>query len=391
MEDRVVIVGAGQGGFQAAASLRAEGYAGPITLIGEEPHLPYQRPPLSKEYLLGKQPIEKADLRPRAFFEAQSIDLLTGERVIEIDRADHIVRLASGGSIPYSNLVLATGARVRKLPADILSTQGVLYLRNRDDAIEIKQRLNTARSVTIIGGGFIGLEIAAAARALGLRVTVVEAQPRLMPRVVAPLISDFYRELHSAHGVELLFGSPPIPPADLVVAGIGVIPNDDLARAAGLDLALSICGGITVDQYLRTTDENIYAIGDCAEHANPYAADRIRLESVQNAVDQAKCAAANIAGRIEPYHAVPWFWTHQFDIMLQMAGLSAGAGQAVARGDPQSGKFSVYYFKQTKLIAVDSINRPADHILARKLLAANANLTPAQAADVNFDLKGTLA
>jgi len=383
----VVIVGAGQGGFQAAASLRAEGYAEPITLIGDEPHLPYQRPPLSKEYLLGKQPIEKAELRPRAFFEAQSIDLRLDDRVTEIDRANHNVNLASGVTVPYANLVLAAGARVRKL-----QTGGVLYLRGRDDAIEIKQRLDAARTVAIVGGGFIGLEIAAAACALGLRVTVIETQPRLMPRVVAPLISDFYRELHSSHGVEILFGDHPIPAADLVVAGIGVVPNDDLARAAGL----ACSNGIAVDQYLRTADQNIYAIGDCAEHASPYAGDRIRLESVQNAVDQAKCAAANIAGRIQPYHAVPWFWTHQFDIMLQMAGLSAGAEQAVSRGDPHSGKFSVYYFKQValkvcKLIAIDSINRPADHILARKLLAANAAVTPEQASDENFDLKALLA
>jgi 3-phenylpropionate/trans-cinnamate dioxygenase ferredoxin reductase subunit len=393
----VVIVGAGQGGFQVAASLRTEGYVGSITLIGDEPHLPYQRPPLSKEYLLGKQAIEKADLRPRAFYEAQRVELMLGESVAEIDRTNSQVRLDSGASIPYSTLVLATGARVRKLPADI-STQDILYLRGRDDAIEIKRRIDTAESVAIVGGGFIGLEIAAAARTLGKKVTVIEAQPRLMPRVVAPVISDFYRELHSSHGVEILFGARPIPAADVVIAGIGVIPNDDLARQAGLDLAASSGGGIAVDQFLRTSDPNIYALGDCADHASPYAADRVRLESVQNAVDQGKCVATNIAGRAIPYDAVPWFWTHQFDIMLQMAGLSAGAGQAITRGDPQTRKFSVFYFnsvfhfKETgfrvnTLIAVDSINRPADHILARKLLAANAPVTPEQAADESFDLK----
>ncbi len=392
----VVIVGAGQGGFQAAASLRAEGYADSITLIGDEPHLPYQRPPLSKEYLLGKQAIEKADLRPRAFYEAQRIDLMLGERVAEIDRANSQVRLASGASIPYSKLVLATGARVRKLPVDI-STQEVLYLRDRDDAIEIKRRLDDAESVAIIGGGFIGLEVAAAARTLGKEVTVIEAHPRLMPRVVAPVISDFYRLLHSARGVELRFGKHPVPAADLLIAGIGVIPNDDLAREAGLTTAIFGGGGIAVDQFLRTSDENIHAIGDCAEHASPYAADRVRLESVQNAVDQGKCVAGNIAGRAHAYDAVPWFWTHQYDIMLQMAGLSAGGEQArsrqtVERGDPQSGRFSVFYFEEAgfevnTLIAVDSINRPADHILARKLLAAKAPVTPEQAADESFDLK----
>jgi 3-phenylpropionate/trans-cinnamate dioxygenase ferredoxin reductase subunit len=382
MESGVVIVGAGQGGFQVAASLRAGGYPGPITLIGDEPHLPYQRPPLSKEYLLGKQAIEKTELRPRAFYEAQNIALMTGERVVEIDRGNQRVRLASGASIAYSNLVLATGARVRTLPID-----GARYLRCRDDAIQLKREIDNCRSVVIVGGGFIGLEVAAAARALGKKVTVVEMQPRLMARVVAPVISEFYRELHVEQGVEIRFGAQAIPAADLMVAGVGVIPNDELARDAGLTTA----NGIAVDAYLRTSDPNIYAIGDCAEHDNPYAGDRVRLESVQNAVDQAKCAAANIiASTRQPYDAVPWFWTHQFDVMLQMAGLSAASDQVVMRGDSGSRKFSVFYFKDGKLRAADSINRPTDHMLARKLLAAKAPVTPAQAGDERLDLKSLL-
>jgi 3-phenylpropionate/trans-cinnamate dioxygenase ferredoxin reductase component len=360
METGVVIVGAGQGGFQVAASLRAGGYQGPVTLIGDEPYLPYQRPPLSKEYLLGKQAIEKTELRPRAFYEAQNIALMVGERVVEIDRGNQRVRLASGESIAYSKLVLATGARVRTVPVD-----GVLYLRGRDDAVELKRHVDNCRTVVIFGGGFIGLEVAAAARTLGKRVTVVEMQPRLMARVVAPVISEFYRKLHAEQGVEILFGAQAIPEADAIVAGVGVIPNDGLARGAGLTTA----NGIAVDSYLRTSDQNIYAIGDCAEHDNPYAGDRVRLESVQNAVDQAKCAAANIIASTlansadtevvgqprnvvqsgQTYDAVPWFWTHQFDIMLQMAGLSAGCDQVVMRGDPDSRKFSVFYFKDGKL------------------------------------------
>jgi 3-phenylpropionate/trans-cinnamate dioxygenase ferredoxin reductase subunit len=389
METGVVIAGAGQGGFQVAASLRAGGYEGPVTLIGDEPHLPYQRPPLSKEYLLGKQAIEKTDLRPRAFYEAQNIALMAGKRVVEIDRGNQRVRLASGGWIEYSKLVLATGARVRTLPID-----GALYLRGRDDAIELKNHIDHARTVVIIGGGFIGLEVAAAARALGKKTTVIEMQPRLMARVVAPVISEFYRELHAERGVEILFGPQAIPAADVVVVGVGVLPNDELAREAGLATA----NGIAVDAYLRSSDPNIYAIGDCAEHDNPYAGDRVRLESVQNAVDQGKCAAANIivaAGggpshpRLieQPYEAVPWFWTHQFDIMLQMAGLSAACDQVVMRGDPGGRKFSVFYFKDGSLRAADSINRPADHMVARKLLAAKAAVTPVQAADEGFDLK----
>lgn len=386
----MVIAGAGQGGFQVAASLRAGGYQGSITLIGDEPHLPYQRPPLSKEYLLGKQAIEKTDLRPRAFYEAQNIALMMGERVVEIDRGNQRVRLASGASIAYLTLVLATGARVRTLPDGLIA--GAVYLRGRDDAVELKRHMDESRSVVIIGGGFIGLEVAAAARTLGKTVTVVEMQPRLMARVVAPVISEFYRELHTEQGVEVLFGEQAIPAGDLIVAGVGVIPNDELARDAGLTTS----NGIAVDAYLRTSDQNIYAIGDCAEHDNPYAGDRVRLESVQNAVDQAKCAAANIianaaGGPLHRYAAVPWFWTHQFDIMLQMAGLSGACDQVVMRGDPGSRKFSVFYFKDGNLRAVDSINRPADHILARKLLAAKALVTPEQAADEGFDLKSLLA
>lgn len=387
MEPGVVIVGAGQGGFQVAASLRAHGYAAPITLIGDEPHLPYQRPPLSKEYLLGKQAIEKTDLRRRAFYEAQHIELMVGKRVSEINRENQRVRLTSGASIPYSKLVLATGARVRTL-----DLEGALYLRSRDDAIVLKRDMDKCRTVVIIGGGFIGLEVAAAARTLGKKVTVVEMQPRLMARVVAPAISEFYRELHTGQGVEILFGAQAIPAADLIVAGVGVIPNDELARQAGLTTA----NGIAVDSYLRTSDENVYALGDCAEHDNPYAGDRVRLESVQNAVDQAKCVATNIivkvaGGRGEhTYDAVPWFWTHQFDIMLQMAGLSAACDQVIMRGDPGSRKFSVFYFKDGQFRAADSINRPADHMLARKLLAAKALVTPEQAAEEGFDLKSLL-
>jgi 3-phenylpropionate/trans-cinnamate dioxygenase ferredoxin reductase component len=387
METGVVIVGAGQGGFQVAASLRAGGYQGSITLIGDEPHLPYQRPPLSKEYLLGKQAIEKTDLRPHAFYEAQKIGLMVGERAVEIDRGNRRVRLASGQSIAYSTLVLATGARVRTLPID-----GAVYLRGRDDAMELKHRIDNARAVVIVGGGFIGLEVAAAASALGKQVTVIEMLPRLMARVVAPVISAFYRELHAEHGAEILFGAQAIPAADVMVAGVGVIPNDELAREAGLTTA----NGIAVDAYLRTSDENIYAIGDCAEHDNPYAGDRVRLESVQNAVDQAKCVAASIiansaGGPLPLYNAVPWFWTHQFDIMLQMAGLSAGCNQVVTRGDPGSRKFSVFYFNDGNFRAADSINRPADHMLARKLLGAKALMTPEQAGDEGFDLKSLLA
>ena len=379
----VVIVGGGQAGFQTALSLRADGYSESVTLIGEEPHLPYQRPPLSKGFLLGKQAIESVALRPDSFYSTQRIELITGDRVTAIDRDDRRVILASGARILYEKLVLATGAQVRRLPHE-----GIVYLRNREDAVELKLRLDEAATVAVIGGGFIGLEVAAAARVLGKDVNVFEMQDRLMPRSVSPLVSEFFRDAHQRQGVEVRLGAPVVAPrADLVVAGIGVIPNLELARDAGLPVG----NGIVVDDHLRTADENIFAIGDCAEHPNPFAAARTRLESVQNAVDQAKIAAANIVGRNESYRAVPWFWTDQFDIKLQMAGLSGGADQEALRGKPESNKFSVFYFRRGRLIAVDSINRPGEHLAARKLLSAEANLAPDQAADESFDLKSIVA
>jgi 3-phenylpropionate/trans-cinnamate dioxygenase ferredoxin reductase subunit len=387
----VVIIGGGQGGFQTAASLRAEGYQERITLIGDEPGVPYQRPPLSKGFLLGKQEQRHAELRPAPFYETQRIDLLTG-RVNAIDRAARRVTLDSGEQVEYDTLVLATGARNRLLPHE-----NVLHLRTLREAAEIRQRLAVANDVVVIGGGFIGLEVAAAARTLGKQVTVVEGQPRLMARVVAPVVSEYFRGQHEAKGVdvllnaklagitenEVLLGERTRRPADLVIAGIGVVPNMELARDAGLPVG----NGITVDEYLRTPDERIFAIGDCAESPSMFVEDLCRLESVQNAVDQAACVAKAIVGHRAPYGAVPWFWTDQYDIHLQMAGLPAGFDQLVTRGDPETRKFSVFYYRAGKLCAVDSVNRPADHLAARKLIGAHVNVSPDQAKDEDFDLK----
>ena len=350
MNSHVVIVGAGQAGFQVAASLRADGFDGSIALIGEERALPYQRPPLSKTVLAGKQQIDSVTLRPERFYQDHHVDLMLGERVTAIDRESRHVRLASGGRTPYDTLVLATGARVRKLPIE-----GALYLRDRMQATELKQRLDAASSVVVIGGGFIGLEVAAVARESGKAVTVIEMQPRLMTRAVAPVLSDFYRDAHTGRGVNVLLnqtvtriaenrltlgdGSELL--ADLVVAGIGVVPNVELAGDSGLPIG----NGIMVDDHLRTAEERIFAIGDCADHPNEFAGGRTRLESVQNAVDQAKCVAAQIAGKAASYTAVPWFWTDQFDLKLQMCGLSNRADHHVIRGTTASGKFSIFYFE----------------------------------------------
>lgn len=402
MPGGTVIIGAGQAGFQVAASLRSEGYQEPVTLIGDEPHIPYQRPPLSKTFLMGKENVEDIELRPGVFFRDHRIELLTGETVVSIERTEGRVKRASGGRVPYQTLVLAIGARNRILSVPGAELDNVLYLRSLDEATALKERLEHAKEIVVIGGGFIGLEVAAVARSLGKSVTVLEALPGLMSRVVAPIISEFYRELHTSRGVNVfccsavseILGSGgkvravklsdgALYPADLVLVGIGVVPNSELARDAGLVVG----NGVAVDEHLRAGDENIYAVGDCAEHPNPFAGARIRLESVQNAADQAQYVAGKITGRAGCYNAVPWFWTDQFEIKLQMAGISGGHDRIVTRGNPESRKLSVFYFKANRLIAIDSINRPLDHIVGRKLLAAGVALTPEQAGDESVDLR----
>jgi 3-phenylpropionate/trans-cinnamate dioxygenase ferredoxin reductase subunit len=396
MQPGVVIVGGGQAGLEAAAGLRIQGYEGTLTLICEEPHAPYQRPPLSKEFLTGKQEVDRVFLRTLAYYEQQRIDLLLDERVTEINAGAKIVHLSGGGTVLYTHIILAVGARNRTLPAP--GAENVLYLRSLDEAVTLKQRIAEAHhGVVVIGGGFIGLEVAAATRMAGKPVTVIEAAPRLMARAVSPVLSEFFLDLHRSQGAEVLLNTVAVEvrpdavtlesgrrvAADLVVAGIGVIPNVELARAAGLE----VNNGIMVDEFMRTIDPAIFAIGDCAEHPNVFAGGRARLESVQNAVDQARCVARFIMGQPEPYRDVPWFWTDQFAMRFQMAGLSGGHDQSALRGSIEARKFSVFYFQQGRLLAVDSVNRPGDHITARKMLAAETPLTPEQAADETVDLK----
>jgi 3-phenylpropionate/trans-cinnamate dioxygenase ferredoxin reductase subunit len=381
--------------------------------------LPYQRPPLSKDYLLGKLDAERLPLRAESFYEKQRIGLLTGQRAVAVDAQMKRIWLKSGAVIPYDHLILAVGARNR--PLSVQGSERALYLRTMDDADAIGERLKSVESVAVIGGGFIGLELAAAARTLGKVVTVIEAAPRLMARAVSPLLSDFFREAHEREGVETLLdakveeiesttirlGDGTRRAAELVLAGIGVVPNIELASGAGL----AVGNGIAVDEFLRTTDPNIFAIGDCAEFPGAFSCagagagapgssapgssapgsslDRVRLESVQNAVDQAKCVARCIVAAAAPYRDVPWFWTDQFDLRFQMAGLSAGHDRVVVRGTPESRKFTAFYFKEGRLIAADSVNRFGDHIAVRKLLAAGTPITPEQAADASFDLKTT--
>ena len=390
MTPGIVIVGGGQAGLEAAAALRTLGYDGPVTLICEEAHAPYQRPPLSKDFLMGKQEADSVFLRALAYYEKHRIDLVLGDRATEINRGARLVHLAGGGTVAYEQLILAVGARNRALP--VSGAEHALYLRSLDEAVTLRQRLAEARhGVVVIGGGFIGLEVAAAARGAGKAVTVIEAAPRLMARAVSPVLSDFFLDVHRGQGADVLLNTAVVEVrpdcvtltggwrinADLVVVGIGVVPNIELARDAGLEVS----DGVTVEEFLRTSDPDIFAIGDCAHHP------RARLESVQNAVDQAKCVARAIMGNPAPYRDVPWFWTDQYEIRFQMVGLAAGYDQSVLRGSIEDRKFSVFYFKQRRLLAVDSVNRFGDHIAARKILAAGTALTPEQAGDETADLK----
>jgi 3-phenylpropionate/trans-cinnamate dioxygenase ferredoxin reductase subunit len=398
----VVIVGGGQAGFQVAASLRAGGYAGPIRICSAENHPPYQRPPLSKAFLLGKMERERLLFRQPAFYAAQAIELVLGDAVAAIDREARTVATAAGRRLPYDALVLATGTRVRPLPVPGSELDGVVYLRTLEESEALARRVAEAERVVVVGGGFIGLEVAAAARTLGKPLAVLEAADRLMGRVVAPVISGFYARLHRERGVELVLNARidriegareraravvmadgTRHAADLVVVGIGVLPNVELALAAGLACE----NGVVVDERGRTGDPAIFAAGECTSHPNRFAGGMARLESVQNAVDQAKAAAATILGRDEPYDEVPWFWSDQYEVKLQMVGISFGHDQQAVRGDPAGGRFSVFYFRDRRLIAIDSVNRPSDHMAGRKLLAAGTGLTPAQAADEGFDLK----
>ncbi len=399
----VVIVGAGQAGFQVAASLRDGGFTGRVLLIGDEPGLPYQRPPLSKAYLAGKSDRIALNLRAEAFYTQASIEVLTGRTVTAIDRARRTVRLSDGGSIAYGHLVLATGARNRPLPVPGADLAGVLQLRSADDAEALKQRLPDLKRFVIIGAGFIGLEIAATASARGIDVTVLEATARPMARALSEAMSEFFRKIHETAGVHLVFNTAVTRihgeagratavetadgrtfDADLVVVGVGVLPNVELAAEAGL----TVDNGIVVDENLLTSDPAISAIGDCAAFAQPFAeGKRGRVESVQNAVDQARCVAARIVGKAHAYHAIPWFWSDQGPYKLQIAGMSTPHDLSVIRGNPEAGAFSVFCFRNGRLVGVESVNKPADHMVARKLITAGTPLSPQEAADTAFDLK----
>jgi 3-phenylpropionate/trans-cinnamate dioxygenase ferredoxin reductase subunit len=400
------VVGAGQAGCQLVASLREEGFAGPITLIGGEAHLPYQRPPLSKGHLTGKTERARLFLRVESWFAEQRIDLRLGATVADLDRDARKLRLADGEVIGYDVLVLATGSRHRELDVAGRNLDGVLALRTLGEADALRERLAAARDVVVIGGGFIGLEVAATAAAMGRTTTVLELGPRLMGRVLSEPTADFLLGAHRARGVRVALetgvrglaglhgrvmsvtsSAGEVLPADLVLLGVGALAEDELARAAGL----TVDQGIVVDEYLRTSDEAIYAVGDCARLVSPWAGGAsVRLESVQHAVDSARHLARHLAGVSEPYVALPWFWSDQGDLKLQIAGLTAGHSETVLRGSPAANAFSVWCFAADRLVGVETINSAKDHLTARKILAARVPLTPADVAAEGFDPKAAL-
>ena len=407
---QIVIVGAGQAGVQAAEALRSGGFGGAITLLGDEPHAPYHRPPLSKAWLAGEMEVAQLVMRAPEALARKQITLRTGVSVQRIDRAARVVELEGGERLPYTGLVLATGAIARRLPLAHADAPNVHVLRTRDHAsalaTALKDCANRGAPLVVIGGGFIGLEVAATARKQGVAVTVLEAQPRLLARVLPPLLSDWFAALHAGHGVTLRTGvqidslvaddtgrvtgvrlaGGEVVPCGALLLGVGAQPNEALARIAGLECER----GIVVDECGRTADPAIVAAGDCTVRRRPDGT-LLRLESVQGASEGAKAAAAALLGLEKPFTATPWFWSDQFGRKLQMAGLAQGATRSVLRGSLDAPSFSVWHFAGERLIAVDSVDAAKEHLLARKLLDAGASPTPTQAADTAFDPATLLA
>ncbi|HET7665575.1 MAG TPA: FAD-dependent oxidoreductase [Mycobacterium sp.] len=402
-----LIIGASQAGLQLAVSLRDAGSTEPITLVGAEPHVPYQRPPLSKAYLHGSAELEQLWLRAPEFLAGQDITLVTGERVETValyaGGPPGTARTASGRVLDFDQLALTVGARPRRLTVPGAHLGGVTYLRTADDASLLRELQSDAESVVVIGGGFIGLEAAAVARTQGKTVTVVEAADRLIGRAVAPVMSEFYRDAHVARGVDVRLGARVVSlggdhdrvravqlsdgsriSAELVIVGIGIEPCTELARQLDLESA----GGIVVDRYARTSNPTVVAAGDCTVQPHPLTGrGRVRLESVQNAISQAKTAAATLAGLRVPNDAVPWFWSDQYDLKLQIAGLSAGHDEYVVRGDITGEAFSVLYYRDGALLAVDAVNTPGDYMAVRKALSQGTTISAEAAADNNVPLR----
>lgn len=387
MSEPIVIVGASHAAVQLITSLRQQGWHHGITLVGRETHFPYHRPPLSKTMLTGKKPVDSTLLRSKLFYEKNNVKMCLGRSVNNINRNDRSVSLSDKKILNYSKLVLCTGSKPIRLNLPGETLEGIGYLRDFDDVQKLSQFVEKGKQAVLIGGGYIGLEAAASLRSFGMEVTVLESMERILKRVTDPKISAFYSNAHAKRGVKIVtnaqvsafYGEEQVKevvcsdgrrfPADIVIIGVGVRPNVVLAEEVGI----RVDDGIVVNEHMLTSDSNIYAIGDCASFVSPFTKSRIRLESVPNANEQAKCAAASLCGGLKTYDAIPWFWSDQFDIKLQIAGLSHGYDNIVCRGDMMSEKFSVWYYNEETLLAVDCINSPSDFINAKKLLAAKEN------------------
>jgi len=402
----IVIVGAGHAAGQAAASLRQEGYEGEVVIIGDEPYIPYQRPPLSKQYLSGEQGIERVYLRPEKFYASKNITLKTGVRVEQIDTVAQTVTTDSDETIPYEKLLIATGSRPRRLNLPGIDLPGIHYLRTISDVDAIRAEMAPGKKMVIVGGGYIGLEVASVGIKQELEVYVLEMEERILQRVTTPEMSTFYHQLHSNRGVHVctstavsgFSGDGRVQavlcskendeqafPADLVVVGIGIIPNVELAKDAGIDCD----NGIVVDERCRTSAANVFAAGDCTNHPNPLLKRRLRLESVPNAMEQARVAASSMSGGDKSYASIPWFWSDQYELKLQMVGFSADGDTQVVRGDKAGNHFAVFYLKNGTLVAADAVNSPREFMVCKQLVGKPVDAD--KLADPETDLKKLLS
>ena len=397
--ERIVIIGAGQAGAQAVATLRSEGFEGRLAMVGDEPFLPYQRPPLSKAYLSGAMERERLFLKPQAFYTEAHCELVLGATATSIDRTAKAVMLSDGRSLPYDKLLLATGTRVRRIQVPGADLPGICYLRGIADVDLMRPMFAPGRKLAVVGGGYIGLEVAAVARKLGMDVTVFEALDRVMARAVSLPISNFYDRVHREAGVDIRLNTPVEAfegvsrlegiraagksfAADVAVVGIGVLPNSGLAEACGL-----VCyDGVVVDGHCTTSDPAIFAAGDCTQHKSRDGRS-VRLECVQNAIDQAKHAALAMVGKPAPYREVPWFWSDQYDLKLQIAGLAWAGDTLVLRGDPASRKFAVFHLRGGKVAAVEAVNAAPEYLVGRKLIAEGTPISAERLADTAIPMK----
>jgi len=400
MSEHLVVVGGGQAAAQAVQSLRAHNFAGAITLVCDEPHPPYQRPPLSKKYLAGELTRDRLYLRPASFYAEKGVTLAQNRRAEELDLAARKVRLDDGSSLAYDRLLLATGSRVRRLSVPGTDLPGVHYLRTIADVDAITAELTPGARAVLVGAGYIGLEVAAVLKTRGFDVTVLEALEHVLSRAVSPDVAAFYAERHRAAGVVIQCGAQVAAfqgttrvasvattagqtfACDVAIVGIGIVPNIELARAAGLQCD----NGIVVDEFARTADPNVVAAGDCTNHPHPKLGRRMRLESVPNAIHQAKVAAATLIGAPVAYSEVPWFWSDQYDLKLQIVGLSGGYDEVVLRGEPATRSFAAFYLARGELLAVDAVNSPRDFAAAKKLVANGARIAPEVLRDPSVDL-----